>query len=45
MTMLQIHNLSVTVADKPFLKGYSLSVNAGDAPTLLGTSCVGSVGQ
>ena len=27
--MLQIHNLSATVADKPILKGLSLSIAAG----------------
>ena len=28
--MLQINNLSATVADKPILKGLSLTVNAGE---------------
>ena len=28
--MLQINNLSATVADKPVLKGLSLSVNVGE---------------
>ena len=28
--MLEINNLSATIADKPILKGLSLSVNAGE---------------
>ncbi len=34
--MLKINNLSATVADKPILKGLSLSVNAGEIHAVMG---------
>ena len=34
--MLQIHNLSATVAGKPILKGLSLSINAGEIHAIMG---------
>ena len=34
--MLQIDNLSATVADKPILKGLSLNVNAGEIHAIMG---------
>jgi Fe-S cluster assembly ATP-binding protein len=34
--MLQINNLSATVADKPILKGLSLTVNAGEIHAVVG---------
>ena len=34
--MLQINNLSATVADKPILEGLSLSVNAGEIHAIMG---------
>ena len=34
--MLQINNLSATVADRPILKGLSLTVNAGENHGVMG---------
>ena len=34
--MLQINNLAATVADKPILKGLSLTVNAGEIHAIMG---------
>ena len=34
--MLKINNLSATVAPQPILKGLSLTINAGEVPTIMG---------
>ncbi len=34
--MLQINNLSATVADKPILNGLSLTINAGEVHAIMG---------
>ncbi len=39
--MLQIHNLSATVADKPILKGLSLTINAGEIHAIMGPNGAG----
>jgi Fe-S cluster assembly ATP-binding protein len=39
--MLQIHNLHATVADKPILKGLSLSINAGEIHVIMGPNGAG----
>ena len=39
--MLQIHNLSATVAGKPILKGLSLTVNAGEIHAIMGPNRAG----
>ena len=41
MTMLQITNLSATVADKPILKGLSLTINAGEVHAIMGPNGAG----
>ncbi len=39
--MLQINNLSATVAGKPILKGLSLSINAGEIHAVIGPNGAG----
>ncbi|MEP7221639.1 MAG: Fe-S cluster assembly ATPase SufC [Novosphingobium sp.] len=39
--MLQITNLSATVADKPILKGLSLTINAGEIHAIMGPNGAG----
>ncbi len=39
--MLQINNLSATVADKPILKGLSLAINAGEIHAIMGPNGAG----
>jgi Fe-S cluster assembly ATP-binding protein len=39
--MLQIHNLTATVADKPILKGLSLTINAGEIHAIMGPNGAG----
>ena len=39
--MLQIHNLSATVADKPILKGLTLTINAGEIHAVMGPNGAG----
>ena len=39
--MLQIHNLTATVADKPILKGLNLTINAGEIHAIMGPNGAG----
>ncbi|KQM22014.1 Fe-S cluster assembly ATPase SufC [Novosphingobium sp. Leaf2] len=39
--MLTIHNLQATVADKPILKGLSLTINAGEIHAIMGPNGAG----
>ena len=39
--MLQIHNLTATVADKPILKGVSLAIKAGEIHAIMGPNGAG----
>ncbi len=39
--MLQIENLHATVADKPILKGLSLTINAGEIHAIMGPNGAG----
>src|SRR5215467_1477317 len=39
--MIEVANLSVTLADKPILENYSLSVGQGDVLAILGANGVG----
>jgi Fe-S cluster assembly ATP-binding protein len=41
LAMLQIHNLHATVADKPILKGLSLTLNAGEVHAIMGPNGAG----
>jgi Fe-S cluster assembly ATP-binding protein len=41
MNMLQINNLHATVADKPILKGLSLTLNAGEIHAIMGPNGAG----
>jgi Fe-S cluster assembly ATP-binding protein len=41
MTMLTIENLHATVADKPILKGLSLTINAGEVHAIMGPNGAG----
>jgi len=41
MTMLNIENLSATIADKPILKGLSLRINAGEIHAIMGPNGAG----
>ena len=41
MTMLKIDNLHATVADKPILKGLSLTINAGEIHAIMGPNGAG----
>ena len=41
LTMLSITNLQATVADKPILKGLSLTINAGEIHAIMGPNGAG----